>query len=172
MILTAVLSCSGDKPIESPNNAPVISIQAESDVLEVQENQYESLSAIVSDQDHNFNELEVRWSTDQRVTCDWTPPSDDGESLCVMYLNRSESSIIAEVRDPKSAATRDEIQVNVFATEVQADINLLRRQWYQHRPNRKPVFTCLSESGVVGRRPLTPQATSFKAGSIFVYSPE
>lgn len=172
MILTVVLSCSGDKTIESPNSAPIISIEAESDILEVRENQYESLSAFVSDQDHDFNELEVRWSTDQRVTCDWTPPSNDGESLCIMYLTRSESSVIAEVRDPQSATTRDEIQANVFATEIQVTSTSCAAGGTSTDPTGNQLFTCLSESGVVGLETSDPSGNIFQSGSIFVYSPE
>lgn len=172
MILAIVLSCSGDKIVELPNSAPVISIQTESGVIEILENQYESLTAIVSDSDHGFNELEIRWSTDQRVTCDWTPPSNDGESLCVMYLNRSESSIVAEVRDPKEASTRDEIQVNVLATEVQVTSTSCAASGTSTDPTGNQLFTCLSESGVVGQETSDPSGNIFQSGSIFVYSPE
>lgn len=172
MILAALLSCSGDKIIESPNSAPLISIEAESGVIEVLENQYESFSAIVSDSDHEFNELEIRWSTDQRVTCDWTPPSNDGKSLCVMYLNRSEYSVIAEVRDPQSASTRDEIQANVFATEVQVTSISCAASGTSTDSTGNQLVTCLSESGVVGQETSDPSGNIFQPGSIFVYSPE
>lgn len=172
MILAVVLSCSGDKTIESPNSAPIISIESESNVVEVLENQYESFYAIVSDSDHEFNELEIRWSTDQRVTCDWTPPSNDGESLCVMYLNLDESSVVAEVRDPQSASTRDEIQANVFATEVQVTSTSCAASGASADPTGNQLFTCLSESGVVGQETSDPSGNIFQSGSIFVYSPE
>ena len=172
MILAIVLSCSGDKIIEIPNSAPVISIQSESGVIEVLENQYESFNAIVSDSDHDLNELEVRWSTEQRVTCDWTPPSDGGESLCVMYLNRSEFSVIAEIRDPQEASTRDEIQVDVLATAVQVTSTSCAASGTSTDPTGNQLFTCLSESGVVGQETSDPSGNIFQSGSIFVYSPE
>ena len=172
MVIAIVLSCSGDKIIESPNSAPLISIESESGVLEILENQYESLTAIVSDSDHDFNELEIRWSTDQRVTCDWTSPSNDGESLCIMYLNRNESSIIAEVRDPQSASTRDEIHVNVFATEVQVTSISCAASGTSMDPTGNQLFTCLSESRVVGQETSDPSGNIFQSGSIVIYSPE
>ena len=48
MIFAFVFSCSSDKTIETPNSAPVISIQAESGVIEVWENQYESARGVVA----------------------------------------------------------------------------------------------------------------------------
>ena len=171
MFLAFVLSCSGDKVIETPNNAPVVKIMAESGV-EVFENQHESFRAIVADSDHDLSDLEIRWSTDQRVTCDWTPPSYDGESLCLMYLNRSENTVIAEVRDPQEASTRDEIQVDVLPTEILVTSTSCAASGTSTDPTGNQLFTCLSESGIGGKETSDPSGNIFQSGSIFVYSPE
>ena len=172
MIIAVALSCSGDKPIETPNIEPVIAIESDFSDINFFENQFESFSANVSDQDHSLNELEVRWSVDQRVNCDWTTPSSDGKSECLVRFNLNESSVIAEVRDPQGASGQDSVQIYVLATEVKVTSTYCASGGTSTDPTGNQIVTCLSEPGVTGQETSDPSGNTFQSGSIFVYSPE
>ena len=65
------LACSGENVLEKQQNvAPTILISSHSDGAEFLDGYSESFRAIVSDDDNEFDELQVAWYVGEDIVCD------------------------------------------------------------------------------------------------------
>ena len=96
----------------------MILIASHSDGVEVQEGFTEQFRATVSDDDNQFEELQIAWYVGDELVCDWTAASPAGESICAVVFTTEDNNIIAEVRDPQGAGARDELSISVLDTEA------------------------------------------------------
>ena len=78
-----LLACSNDTVIETKkNSAPSILIVSHSNGAEVQDGYVEYFRATVSDDDNEFDELQVTWYVGEDQVCDWDAASPAGDALC------------------------------------------------------------------------------------------
>lgn len=117
--LIYLTACKNDTIIEKQQNAaPSVVIMTHSDGAEMRDGYTETLRAAVSDDDHDFEELNVAWYVDEDLLCDWSPANLAGESTCEIVFEEGQQRVIAEVRDPDGAAGRFEIGIDVLPTEA------------------------------------------------------
>ena len=78
-----MIACGGETVVEKQSNQlPSVQIQSHADEVVVQEGYTESLRALVSDGDHDLEELQVAWFSGETVICDWAAPSVSGDTYC------------------------------------------------------------------------------------------
>ena len=113
------LACSGENVLEKQQNvAPTILISSHSDGAEFLDGYSESFRAIVSDDDNEFDELQVAWYVGEDIVCDWAVASPAGESFCDIVFAEDDANVIAEVRDTQGAGGRHEIEISVLPTDA------------------------------------------------------
>ena len=113
------VACTSDNVIEKQENiAPTILIVSHSDGVEVQDGYVEYFRATLSDDDNQFDELTVAWYVGEDLVCDWTEATPAGESTCEIVFEEGDTNVIAEVRDLQGSGGRDELLINVLATEA------------------------------------------------------
>jgi hypothetical protein len=118
-LLTVLIACTGENVIEKQeNSAPTITIQSHSDDTEMLEGYTESFRAQASDDDHDFEDLEVAWFVGEQEVCAWEIVSSAGESFCDIVFTPDDTSVVAEVRDVQGAGGRDEVNITVASTEA------------------------------------------------------
>ena len=118
LTILLMMGCSSDHATTKFNSQPVITIISHtSGALLVAEEVY-TFRAQVSDANHAHELLEVQWMINERVVCDWTPPSDQGEASCELVFEETEDTVVANTRDPEGAAAQDQLTVQVGAAVV------------------------------------------------------
>ena len=114
-----LVSCSNDTVIETKSNAaPTVLIVSHSDGVDVQDGYVEYFRATVSDDDNEFDELQVAWYVGEDQVCNWETATLAGESLCEIVFEEGDENVIAEVRDSQGSGGRSEISISVLPTEV------------------------------------------------------
>lgn len=118
-VLLLGVACTGESIIEKQSNeAPVITIQSHGSGAQFVHGMTETFRAQVSDEDHDAEDLEVAWYVGEELVCDWTNPSELGESSCDILLEVGDTSIIAEARDAEDLGGRAEISIAVSDTQA------------------------------------------------------
>ena len=112
------------EPEKVRNLAPTISIITHENGDEVRDGFIESFEAIVADADHDVDDLEVVWYVDGEIVCDWYNANASGESTCDIVFQEGDEAVRAEVRDPRGADDRIELELNVLPTGA-PDIEML-----------------------------------------------
>lgn len=114
-----MVACTGESVIEKQSNkAPVITIQSHGSGAQFVHGTTETFRALVSDGDHDAEDLEVGWYVGEELVCSWENPSELGESACDILLEIGDSSIVAEVRDAEDLGGRAEIAISVLDTQA------------------------------------------------------
>ena len=78
----------------------------------------------MADADHDVDDLEVVWYVDGEIVCDWYNANASGESTCDIVFQEGDEAVRAEVRDPRGADDRIELELNVLPTGA-PDIEML-----------------------------------------------
>ena len=91
------MACESDKGIKKFNNPPTATVTSHGDGDDVLEGYEQTFIGTVGDLNHDFNELTVVWSTDQRELCSPQQPDEMGTSFCMMPLMEGESQIKLQV---------------------------------------------------------------------------
>ena len=118
-ILPFLFACTGEHVIDKrENTAPIVLLVSHSDGAEIQEGYTESFRATVSDDDNEFNELQLAWYVGEELVCDWTEATSAGESVCDIVFSPEDTNVIVEVRDQQGAGGRAEINVLIIPTEA------------------------------------------------------
>ena len=119
LTILLMMGCSSDHATTKFNSQPVITIISHtSGALLVAEEVY-TFRAQVSDANHAHELLEVQWMINERVVCDWTPPSDQGEASCELVFEETEDTVVANTRDPEGAAAQDQLTNQRCASAAQ-----------------------------------------------------
>lgn len=118
MLFLFFWGCNSETTTKTFNDNPSITITSHDGTIEVQEGQEELFRARVSDTNDGLNELQVAWYLDEDIVCDWSNPDPAGESLCPIIITEDAQKVVAEVRDPQSAAARAEVQLSVAPSYV------------------------------------------------------
>ncbi len=114
-----LVACSNENIIEKQQNqAPTVLIVSHGEGAVIQEGYVEQFRASVSDDDNEFEELQLSWHIGEELVCDWTTASSAGEASCEMIFTPDDNNVIVEVRDTQGAGARSEIAVSVLPTEV------------------------------------------------------
>src|SRR6056300_415964 len=143
-ILPLIWACGGEQVIDKQeNSAPVIMIGSHSDGAEVLEGYSETFRATVSDDDDEDLDLQVAWYVGENIVCDWAEVSPAGEAYCDIVFSPTDSSVIAEVRDPQGAGGRAELSIVVQPTEAPVIELLAPTQGQGHYSNELIQFSAL-----------------------------
>jgi hypothetical protein len=119
LTMLIIAGCTGDNVIEKQDNsAPIINITSHGETNEIQEGFLEQFRAQVSDENHDFEELQIAWYVDEELVCDWNIADPAGSSTCEIVFNPDDSNVIAEVRDSQGAGGRAEVSVSIIPTEA------------------------------------------------------
>ena len=108
--LLYTVACGNENVIEKQENLPPsIIVLSHADGVGILEGYMESFRAQVSDDDNEFEELEVAWFVGDEEVCPWEVVSAAGESFCDIVFTPDDTSVVAEVRDVQGAGGRDEV---------------------------------------------------------------
>ena len=119
LLFLSLVACSNENIIEKQQNlAPTVLIISHGDGAEIQEGYPEQFRASVSDDDNQFEDLQIAWHIGENLICDWTTASSAGEANCEMVFTPDDNNVIVEVRDTQGAGARSEISISVLPTEV------------------------------------------------------
>ena len=85
-ILPFLFACAGENILEKQENvAPSILISSHGDGAEILDGYSESFRAIVSDDDNQFEELDIAWYVGEELVCDWSAATPAGETFCTQW---------------------------------------------------------------------------------------
>ncbi|MAA79186.1 MAG: hypothetical protein CL916_07985 [Deltaproteobacteria bacterium] len=118
MLFFLFLGCNSETTTKTFNDNPSVTITSHDATIDVLEGQEEVFRARVSDTNDALSELQIAWYLDEDIVCDWSNPDPAGESLCSVVIAEDSQKVVAEVRDPQSAAARAEVQINVKPSYV------------------------------------------------------
>lgn len=118
MLFLLFWGCNSETTTKTFNDNPSVTITSHDTTIDVQEGQEELFRARVSDTNDALTELQIAWYLDEDILCDWSSPDPAGESLCSVVISEEAQKVVAEVRDPQSAAARAEVQLNVTPSYV------------------------------------------------------
>ncbi|MDP6942938.1 MAG: hypothetical protein QF464_02215, partial [Myxococcota bacterium] len=113
----ALTACTPDSSVGKINAKPTAEITSHSDGAEVYEGYTESFRGVVSDPDHEGEELTATWYLDGEEACESAAADSDGVTLCEVVVTAEASEIMLEVQDPMNAAGSDQVTLSVIATE-------------------------------------------------------
>ena len=112
-----ILGCDSDKAITVFNANPEVDIISPEDNSDVFEGYPVEFRSVVSDINHDLEDLTVRWKLNDEEVCPFLPVNNIGESVCVATIQLGDERISAEVRDPENASGTDSISFRLIATE-------------------------------------------------------
>ena len=113
-----VFGCNSDKGVtvfNTPPEAQIISHDATTPIFEGYPIEFR---AVLSDVNHNIDQLTARWMYGEQEICPFLPPNNSGESTCTATIFMDWNEITVEVRDPDNASGMDTLQLNIIETEV------------------------------------------------------
>ena len=99
------------------NTPPDVNIISHSNEDEVFEGYPVESRAVLSDVNHNTDQLTARWKINGEEVCSFLPPDISGESTCVAVINSGDEEVSVEVRDPDNASNQDSIFLNIVPTQ-------------------------------------------------------
>ena len=115
--------CTGkEEPVT--NATPTITILNPLDGELWTENDDVQMLAQVLDDDHFAMDLQVRWTIDGEMVCDWTMPDGGGNATCSVTPAVNMNQIRAEVKDPEDATALQEVSISVESTNP-PDVEIL-----------------------------------------------
>ncbi|MEC7985400.1 MAG: hypothetical protein VX278_09565, partial [Myxococcota bacterium] len=117
-ILPFMVACASDTTTKVFNNTPEITITSHDASIEIDERQSVDFIAQVSDANHLASELDVTWVKDGETICDWSAPSENGESLCSISFEDTDATVTVQARDPEGAAAMESVQVTIIPNEA------------------------------------------------------
>ena len=116
--LGLAIGCSQSSVNPGKNLDPEATITSHADGDQVFADELIEFRATVTDDNNNYNELEVEWRIDDQVVCPYLPPDDDmGTSTCSATMSEGESAVKVTVRDPQNAVGVTSIALTVIASE-------------------------------------------------------
>jgi hypothetical protein len=111
-------ACNSEKAVTIFNNPPEVNIISHNDGDEVFEGYPVEFQAVLSDVNHDIDQLTARWKVDGEEVCPFLPPDQSGESVCVAMIQDGDEEITVEVRDPENASGEDSIVLDITPTAV------------------------------------------------------
>ena len=112
-----LLACQKDAEKQA-NVVPTIQIDSHSTGAQLLDGYPEVFRANVSDDNHPTERLEVSWSVDSTVVCDWAVVDVNGISSCAIALSEGSAIVTAEVRDPRGASSQDSVALTTVTSET------------------------------------------------------
>ena len=116
-LTTFMFACESDKGVVVYNTPPDVNIISHSNEDEVFEGYPIEFRAVLSDVNHNTDQLTARWKINGEEICPFLPPDISGESTCVAVINSGDEEVSVEVRDPDNASNQDSILLNIVPTQ-------------------------------------------------------
>ena len=117
LTLPGLLGGCSDTGVTTFNANPDAEITSHGDGQELLAGYTESFRGVVSDPDHEGEELTATWYLDGEVVCVSAAADPDGASLCEVVVTAEASEITLEVQDPMNAAGSDLLTLSVIPTE-------------------------------------------------------
>ena len=111
-----LMACQNTSTLKVYNSSPTIEILSHSDGATLLEGEPVEFFAQASDLNHDASELSVGWFSADDTLCDWSPPADDGGSICNIAPTIDMESIRVEVRDPDQSGGMTEVGIEVIPT--------------------------------------------------------
>ena len=115
--LIYLIGCESDKGVVVYNTPPTANIISHDNGSEVFEGYPVEFRAVLSDVNHDIDELTARWKINGEEVCPFIPPDQAGESVCVATINTGDEEVTVEVRDPENASGSDAINLRIVPTE-------------------------------------------------------
>ena len=81
--LIYLIACESDKGVVVYNTPPTVDIISHENASEVFEGYPVEFRAVLSDVNHNIDQLTARWKVNGEDVCPFIPPDQNGESTCV-----------------------------------------------------------------------------------------
>ena len=91
--LMYLVACDSDKGVLVYNAEPTVEIISHENGSEILEGYPIEFRAVLSDANHDIDELTSRWSVNGEEVCPFLPPDQAGESVCVVTLQEGDEEI-------------------------------------------------------------------------------
>ena len=116
--LMYLIACESDKGVVVYNTPPTADIISHDNGSEVFEGYPVEFIAVLSDVNHEIDQLTARWKVNGEEVCPFLPPDQAGESVCGATINTGDEEVLVEVRDPENASGGEAITLSVIPTEA------------------------------------------------------
>jgi formylglycine-generating enzyme required for sulfatase activity len=113
-----LLGCGTETSTKAFNVEPEVQIQSHGDGAEFQEGYEAEFIGMISDLNHDNDELLASWYVGEELACDWEPPDPMGNTACSIALSPEDSVVSVLVADPQNGSGRAEISVVVLPTQA------------------------------------------------------
>ena len=117
---TLFIACNSDKSVDTEevkteNTAPVSTITSHENDVEINEGAVVTFEGVVSDEDHDFGDLEAQWLMNGAVTCDYEAVAEDGTVTCAHTVSIEDNEVRLVVRDSAGDTGEDRVSFTVTA---------------------------------------------------------
>ena len=117
-ILVLAVACHSEDALKTFNTNPEATITSHQNGDTVLEGYVTTFRGVVSDANHQSNELEVTWFSGDDIICQKTTPQTDGSTSCEYTINPTDETIILQVSDIQNASGTAILSLEVGPTEA------------------------------------------------------